>query len=219
MAQAIYDLAFTPDRRTGEYLFWVDTVTSLTRLFEGVTLAAIVGLFFGVNMGLFPGMRALLMPVTTALSNVPPLALMPILLIAFGVGELAKVVLIFIGTVFLITRDIAIATEAIPREQQTKGLTLGASEFGVVYRVIVPQIIPRLITSVRLALGGAWLFLIAAEAIAAISGVGYRIYLVRRYLAMDVILPYVFWIGVLAVIIDAALWLCLRLLYPWYNRK
>ena len=64
---------------------------------------------------------------------------------------------------------------------------------------------PRLITCVRLALGPAWLFLIAAEAIASTEGLGYRIFLVRRYLAMDVILPYVAWITLLAVITDAVL--------------
>ncbi len=75
-------------------------------------------------------------------------------------------------------------------------------------RLVLPQIMPRLITCVRLALGPAWLFLIAAEAIASTEGLGYRIFLVRRYLSMDVILPYVAWITLLAVITD---WLLVRL--------
>ena len=62
---------------------------------------------------------------------------------------------------------------------------------------------PRLIDSVRLSLGAAWLYLIAAEAIAAESGLGYRIFLMRRYLAMDVILPYVAWITLLAFLLDS----------------
>jgi NitT/TauT family transport system permease protein len=76
---------------------------------------------------------------------------------------------------------------------------------------------PRLIDSVRLGLGPAWLFLIAAEAIASTEGLGYRIFLVRRYLAMDVILPYVLWITILAIIIDQCLRLINRRLFPWYN--
>jgi NitT/TauT family transport system permease protein len=59
----------------------------------------------------------------------------------------------------------------------------------VVYRVILPQVMPRLLDAVRISLGAAWLFLIAAEAIASTDGLGYRIFLVRRYLAMDVIIP------------------------------
>jgi NitT/TauT family transport system permease protein len=74
---------------------------------------------------------------------------------------------------------------------------------------------PRLFTAVRLGLGPAWLFLIAAEAIAAEGGLGYRIFLVRRYLAMDVILTYVAWITVLAFAVDRLLALAGRRLYPW----
>ena len=68
--------------------------------------------------------------------------------------------------------------------------------------MVLPQVLPRLIAGVRLSLGPAWLFLIAAEAIAATEGLGYRIFLVRRYLAMDIILPYVAWITLLAYIAD-----------------
>jgi NitT/TauT family transport system permease protein len=76
--------------------------------------------------------------------------------------------------------------------------------------------LPRVIDAVRLSLGPAWLFLIAAEAIAADSGLGYRIFLVRRYLAMDVILPYVAWITLLAFAADAALVWLQRKLFPWF---
>ena len=82
-------------------------------------------------------------------------------------------------------------------------------------RVFIPQILPRLIDSVRLQLGPAWLFLISAEAIASESGLGYRIFLVRRYLAMDVILPYVAWITFLAFLSDFLLrWFNARC-FPW----
>ena len=82
-------------------------------------------------------------------------------------------------------------------------------------RVALPQIMPRLIESVRLSLGPAFLFLIAAEAIAADVGLGYRIFLVRRYLAMDVILPYVAWITLLAYLMDFALAWIARRSFPW----
>ena len=96
----------------------------------------------------------------------------------------------------------------LPDEQIIKAQTLGASTWQLVLRVVLPQTWPRLVDAVRLTLGSAWLFLIAAEAIASTEGLGFRIFLVRRYLAMDVILPYVAWITLLAFIMD---WL-LRLL-------
>ena len=85
----------------------------------------------------------------------------------------------------------------------------------IALRVVLPQLWPRLIDALRLGLGSAWLFLIAAEAIASTEGLGYRIFLVRRYLAMDVILPYVVWITLLAVLMDRGLgWLRARM-FPW----
>ena len=120
--------------------------------------------------------------------------------IAFGLGETAKVALIVIGIAPFMIRDIAAHTAALPREQIIKAQTLGASTWQLALRVVLPQAMPRLIQAVRLSLGPAWVFLISAEAIAADIGLGYRIFLVRRYLAMDVILPYVAWIAILAAI-------------------
>jgi len=109
-----------------------------------------------------------------------------------------------------------LASGQIPREQVVKAITLGASQNAVIYRIVLPQILPRLIDNVRLCLGGAWLFLIAAEAIASTEGLGYRIFLVRRYLAMDVILPYVFWVTAIGYSFD---WLLRQLIlrrFRWY---
>ena len=103
----------------------------------------------------------------------------------------------------------------IPHEEIVKAQTLGASTAVIALRVVLPKIIPRLIASVRLTLGAAWLFLIAAEAVAADAGLGYRIFLVRRYLAMDIILTYVIWITLLAFLIDWALKVISRRAFPW----
>lgn len=217
MGEAVERLAFEPDKRSGQYLLWSDTAASLKRLAIGMGLSAVLGLLIGMNMGLFPGMGATLQPIMTFLSIVPPLAILPILFIAFGVEELAKIMLIFLGTAPLIVRDMVNGVRALPREQITKALTLGASQLQLVYRVITPQLMPRLVETVRLSLGAAWLFLIAAEAIASPDGLGYRIFLVRRYLAMDVIIPYVLWITFLGFAMDWLLKQLLRRRYHWYQ--
>lgn len=216
MTEAIERMAFTQDKRTGEYLMVKDTLSSLKRIGTGITLAAISGLLVGLNMGLFPGMRSILLAFITFISIIPPLAILPILLIVFGVDELAKIMLIFIGTFPMITRDIYIAVQKTPMEQITKALTLGASQLKVVYRVILPQIMPRLFDTVRLSLGSAWLFLIAAEAIASTDGLGYRIFLVRRYLDMAVIIPYVVWITFIGAVMDWLLRKLITMKYSWY---
>ena len=135
----------------------------------------------------------------------------------FGLDELSKVVLIVIGITPMMIRDLQQRTREIPEELWIKAQTLGASSWTLILRVIVPQLLPRLLIALRLALTSAWLFLIAAEAIASTDGLGYRIFLVRRYLAMDVILPYVAWITLLAWLIDEALRRLTQWAFPWYN--
>jgi NitT/TauT family transport system permease protein len=148
-------------------------------------------------------------------SMVPPLALLPILFIVLGLGEAAKITLIVIGVTPIMVRDLALKTQEIPREMIVKAETLSASSWLIALRVVLPQVLPRLLTCLRLQLGPAFLFLIAAEAISADSGLGYRIFLVRRYLAMDVIFPYVAWITLIAVLADLGLDRLRRLVFPW----
>jgi len=203
------------DRRTGRILFWYDTWASLKRLGLGIGISALLGLVFGLLIGLLPLARSLLAQFVAVVSMIPPLALLPILFIVFGLGELSKVVLIVIGTLPFLIRDLSQRTLELPTELLVKAQTLGASSWVIATRVALPQIMPRLIQAVRLSLGPAWLFLIAAEAIASDLGLGYRIFLVRRYLAMDVILSYVIWITILAFTIDWILRRVSRRFFPW----
>lgn len=204
-----------PERRSGQILLWHDTGASLFRLLSGVGIAALLSLVLGVLIGLLPYIRRSLSGFVAVLSMVPPLALLPILFMMFGLGELSKVVLIVIGTAPVMTRDLAQRVMEIPREQIIKAQTLGASSLVIALRVVLPQILPRLIASIRLSLGAAWLFLIAAEAVASETGLGYRIFLVRRFLAMDIILTYVIWITALAFLIDWALRALSRRAFRW----
>ncbi len=211
MVAAVARVAFTPDARTGDYLMWADTLASLHRLGLGLGVATALALVIGIGMGLIPYVRAGLSPFVAMLSMVPPMAVLPVLFIVFGLDELSKVVLIVVGVAPFLVRDLAMRTVEMPREQLIKAQTLGASTWQIVLRVVLPQMLPRLADALRLSLGPAWLFLISAEAIAATEGLGYRIFLVRRYMAMDVILPYVAWITLLAFASD--------LLLRWFNAR
>lgn len=213
--ETVVRLAVEEDRRSGAILLWRDTGASLMRLFIGLGVATLAGLCVGIATGLVPYVRHTLGPLIAILSMVPPMAVLPILFIVLGLGEVAKIVLIVIGVAPFLMRDLAIRVSELPREQLVKAQTLAASSWQIVLRVVLPQIMPRLIDGVRLSLGPAWLFLIAAEAIAATDGLGYRIFLVRRYLAMDVILPYVVWITLLAFMMDYLLRLSKRVFFPW----
>jgi NitT/TauT family transport system permease protein len=205
MGEAIKVMAFTADPRTGEIPLVADTTASVRRLSTAVAFAALTTLVLGLALGLLPLARASLGPLIAIIAVIPPIAVLPILFIVFGLGETAKIMLIFVGITPFMIRDLAAHVAAIPEEQLVKAQTLGASTWQIALRVALPQALPRLLDSLRLSLGPAWVFLISAEAIAADVGLGYRIFLVRRYLSMDIILPYVAWITLLAVIADVAI--------------
>jgi NitT/TauT family transport system permease protein len=217
IASTLHAYAFEEDERSGLYLFWNDTAASLERLLIALGISAFAGLGLGLSIGVLPYLRATLAPFIAAVSLIPPLAVLPILFIIVGLGEFAKVTLIIIGVTPFIARDIALRVGELPSEQLIKAQTLGASTWQIVVRVVLPQLWPRLIDALRFSLGAAWLFLIAAEAIASTEGLGYRIFLVRRYLAMDVILPYVAWITLLAFGMDWLLRLLRTKVFAWAN--
>ncbi len=210
-------MAFEPNKRTGDYLLWADTLASLQRLGLGVAISALIGLIVGIMIGIIPLVRAGIAPVITIISLVPPLAILPILFIIFGLGELSKVMLIVLGITPFLIRDVQLRVMALPNELIIKAQTLGANSWQLILRVVLPQVLPKLIDAVRLSLGSAWLFLIAAEAISSTEGLGYRIFLVRRYMSMDIILPYVVWITLLAFLMDYLLRRLSRRVFPWHS--
>ncbi|WP_108661353.1 ABC transporter permease [Acuticoccus kandeliae] len=215
MAAAMSRMAFVADQRTGDYLLWTDTAASLERLVYGMAIAAALAVLVGALIGILPYARATLAPFVAAISLVPPITVLPILFIVLGLGEAAKIGLIVIGTAPLMIRTLAQSALDIPREEIVKAETLGASSWQIALRVILPQLWPHVIRALRLGLVPAWIFLVSAEAIASTEGLGYRIFLVRRYLAMDLIIPYVIWITLIAYAIDRALGALSRALFPW----
>ncbi|MCJ8311146.1 MAG: ABC transporter permease subunit [Rhizobiaceae bacterium] len=217
MWMAFERMAFQPDRRTGDYLLWVDTFDSLVRLSAGMAVSTLAAVTIGVLIGFIPHVRATLAPFIATFSLIPPITVLPILFIFVGLGEASKIALIVVGTAPILIRSTAQSVMSIPRETIIKAETLGANVWQMLLRLVLPQTLPSLINSIRLALIPAWIFLISAEAIASTSGLGYRIFLVRRFLAMDVILPYVIWITLLAYILDRLLLLLSRRMFPWFH--
>jgi len=217
LADGIRRVAIEEDKRTGEIILWSDTAASLERLAWGVGISTAAGLVFGMAIGMFPLVRSTFAPSIAVLSLIPPMAVLPIIFVMFGLGEVAKIVLIVLGTAPVIIRDLHGRVQDLPREQLIKAQSLGASSWQIALRVVLPQVLPRLLDALRLSLGAAWLFLISAEAIAAEDGLGYRIFLLRRYLAMDVILPYVAWITLLAWLMDRGLRALHRRAFPWLH--
>ncbi len=215
MGRAIYGFTTERDPSTDRIVLVADTLASLYRLGMGVGIATVSALVLGLLLGVAPLARALLGPVIAVIAVIPPLAVLPILFIVLGLEEASKIALIAIGIAPFMARDLAGFVAGLPAEQSAKAQTLGANSWQLALRVALPQMMPRLIDAVRLSMGPAWVFLIAAEAVASDVGLGYRIFLVRRYFAMEIILPYVAWISILAISADLILLFLSRKAFPW----
>ena len=215
MAEATRGFTTDLDTSTGRVVIVADTLASVLRLGSGLAIATGTALLLGLLLGVVPLARALLGPLVAVIAVIPPVAVLPILFIALGLDEASKIALIAIGIAPFMTRDLAGFVAGLPAEQFVKAQTLGANSWQLALRVALPQIMPRLLEALRLSIGPAWVFLIAAEAVASDVGLGYRIFLVRRYFAMDIILPYVAWISLLAITADALLLAVNRRGFPW----
>jgi len=135
------------------------------------------------------------------------------------VGFISKVSLISIGIFPVICLMIYNEVIGTPKEELVKARTLGFTNFEIAYKIILYKTLPSIIESIRVVNGTVWLLLIAAEAISATEGLGYRIFLVRRYMSMDVIFGYVIWIVILAFLIDYILKTINSRLFPWYIKR
>jgi NitT/TauT family transport system permease protein len=98
-----------------------------------------------------------------------------------------------------------------------KGFTLGVNDFGIAYRVVLKQIWPRVLNSIRLNLKAVMCFLFAGEMIASTDGLAYRIALLRRHMGMNIIIPYVLWVALLLFLVDFSMRLLNRKLHPWFR--
>ena len=133
------------------------------------------------------------------------LSLLPILFIVFGIEEWSKIMLMVIGVAPTLILDTYNIARGVPREQIVKAFTLKSTNFDVAYRVVLKQILPQIINSVRLNLKPLALFLFAGEMIASTDGLAYRIAIMRRHMGMDIILPYLLWVALLLFFVDALL--------------
>ena len=203
-------------RRIASSMLWKDTVATARR-FTYSMLLLIPAVILGLHMGLFPYVGVFFSRFILFFDKIVALSLLPILFIAFGIDELAKVMLIVIGVAPTIILDTLNLARGVPTEQTVKAFTLGASDFDVAYRVILKQILPRVLNSIRLNLKAVMCFLFAGEMIASQDGLAYRIALLRRHMGMDVIIPYVLWVALLLFLVDWGMRAANRWMHPWFR--
>ena len=159
----------------------------------------------------------LLEPLMGLIRYMPAPAFIPLLIIYFGLGELPKVLLIFIGTLFFNTLMIMDAVKFVPKELVETALTLGGRQPQVLTRVIAPCITPQVIDAYRINMASAWNLVIVAELVAASEGLGKRISLAQRFLRTDEIFLGLIVIGLIGLLIDLGFRFLLRRSCSWAN--
>ena len=197
-------------------MLWKDTLASSKRFL--IALALLVpAILLGLHMAIFPYFGAVFQRFVLFFDKIVALSLLPILFIAFGIEEWSKIMLMVIGVAPTLILDTYNIAKGVPREQIVKAFTLKSTNLDVAYRVVLKQVLPQIINSVRLNLKPLALFLFAGEMIASTDGLAYRIAIMRRHMGMDIILPYVLWVALLLFVMDTLLRIANRSLHPWYQ--
>ena len=190
---------------------WQDILVSTERILVGFCLGTVAGVAIGSLMHAIRPVRHLVDPIIEVTRPLPPLAFIPLLIVWFGIGELPKIVLIFIGVLPIMVIATLAALDNVPRDFELCARTLGASKHYTLVHVQVRAALPGIVTGMRIAVAGSWTSIVAAEMIAATSGVGYLILQAGNYLRTSLVFCGIISIGIMGLLLDG----CLRLLLRW----
>ncbi len=195
--------------------FLFDIGMTIWRVLGGFVLAAIIAVPLGVLMGAYKPIEAFLEPFVSFARYLPASAFIPLLILWAGIGELQKLLVIFIGSVFQIILMIAVNVGNTRRDLVEAAYTLGASDGGIIRRVLLPSSAPDIAEILRLVLGWAWTYVIVAELIGSSSGIGHMITDSQALLNTGQIIFGIIVIGLIGLVSDFLFKAFNAWLFPW----
>ena len=198
-----------------EFNFLYDIGMTVWRVLGGFLLASLVAVPLGVAMGAYKGVEAFMEPFVSFCRYLPASAFIPLLILWAGLGELQKLLVIFIGSVFQITLMVAVTVGSARRDLVEAAYTLGADHAGIVRRVLIPGAAPDIAETLRLVLGWAWTYVIVAELIGSSSGIGHMITDSQALLNTGQIIFGIIVIGLIGLVSDLAFKAVNRKLFSW----
>src|SRR5450755_436987 len=198
-----------------KYGFLFDIGMTIWRVVGGFVLAAIIAVPLGVLMGAYKPIEALLEPFVSFARYLPASAFIPLLILWAGIGELQKLLVIFIGSVFQIILMIAVNVGNTRSDLVEAAYTLGASDKGIIRRVLLPSSAPEIAEILRLVLGWAWTYVIVAELIGSSSGIGHMITDSQALLNTGQIIFGIIVIGLIGLVSDFLFKAFNGWLFPW----
>lgn len=197
---------------------WQHVGASLYRVLSGVFFGAIVGIPLGFSMGLSSFFRGLFDPIVEFMRPIPPLALIPLIILWFGIGEVAKIFLLFLASLFIMTIAARSGVSSVRISKVHAAYSLGASKRQVLKHVILPNALPEIFTGIRTSMGVCWGTVVAAELVAADKGVGSMIMIAKNFLQTDVVVIGIITIGIIGYMIELLMRWAERVLIPWKGK-
>src|SRR5688572_29900766 len=191
--------------------FAADIGMTVWRVVGGFVLAALLALPLGVAMGAYKPIEAFFEPFVSFARYLPASAFIPLLILWAGIGEAQKLSVIFLGSFFQLVLMIGVIVGSTRRDLVEAAYTLGASDAGIVRRVLIPAAAPQIAETLRLVLGWAWTYVIVAELIGASRGIGHMIMDSQSLLATDQMIFGILTIGIIGLVSDLA--------FKWLNRS
>jgi taurine transport system permease protein len=191
---------------------------SLLRVVGAFVLAALIGIPVGLATGLSPSLRAALDPFIEFYRPLPPLAYLPLVIIWFGIGETSKVLLIFFACFAPVALAARAGVSAAAADQVHAARALGASRWQVVVHVVLPAALPDILVGLRIGMGVGWTTLVAAEMVAASTGIGQMVLNASNFLRTDIVLMGIFVIGAFAALFEFGMRWLERRLVPWKGK-
>ncbi|RVU19120.1 ABC transporter permease subunit [Methylobacterium oryzihabitans] len=191
---------------------------SLLRVAGAFVLAALIGIPVGLATGLNPILRAVLDPFIEFYRPLPPLAYLPLVIIWFGIGETSKILLIFLACFAPVALAARAGVAAASADQINAARALGASRLQVVRHVVLPAALPDILVGLRIGMGVGWTTLVAAEMVAASTGIGQMVLNASNFLRTDIVIMGILVIGALAGAFEFGMRRLERRLTPWKGK-
>ncbi|MDQ3044033.1 MAG: ABC transporter permease [Chloroflexota bacterium] len=194
-----------------------DIRISLFRILAGFVLGSIPAVLLGLAMGMFWPVRLVMMPVATAIYAIPKIAILPLIIIAFGIGETSKVIIVALSIFFLVALNTMAGVVAIDRAYRDVARNLGAGPFALFWTVALPGALPSIFTGLRLALGFALIVIVGTEFLSPGRGIGYLIWESYQTLRIERMYVGLIVTGLMGWLLSVALDAIERVALPWHT--
>ncbi|WP_035057538.1 taurine ABC transporter permease TauC [Andreprevotia chitinilytica] len=197
---------------------WQHLGASLFRIVTALLAAVLFAVPVGLAIGLSRKARGVLDPLIEFYRPIPPLAYLPLIVIWFGIGELSKILLIYLAIFAPIAISTATGVRNVDPSRVRAAQSLGASRWQLIAQVVLPSALPDILTGIRIGLGAGWSTLVAAELVAATRGLGFMVQSAAQFLVTDVVVLGIVVIALIAFTLELGLRALQRRLVPWQGQ-